>query len=794
MDEKLQGTLTFLALLIAGLRPPFPAETSLLVFGVMGMIFLESFRVRLDRRLAFNPAAPFYLGLAILPEFGTLTPAIVLFVHTLARSKNPISENLALELGTAFGLAASNGCHLLAPENNILPFLLAPTTYLGANWLQGRTAKLPTGESERAVWYALHLRIKPLEVAQAWGAAATGLLAGFKPWAPLLLCPLLCAGRLAAENVRNRVREERVEELSQTLEGVAQGKEKAERRLTRAQQNVQLLEGFSRHLSSKPALAETASSLLDTVVQVVPSQTAALFLGSPPEPYLCRGSQDHRDALQASSLTALREPVVDRARSTGQPVYLKKLGPPSDRLFKEDSTGVALPIGRFGTLYLGRANDESFQRAELDQLTWFAQKAELALNSAFTEQETRREKRRLHQTLVSLEGRLSWMTLLLQAAEAMASTLDRKALQQRFAEALQASIPHQGGVCRLEDGSTHRWGASFQLPPVLAEKIDQSRGAYVLGELSKLETAPLDGFESLIAIDLQEQTGQVVLVSQEPQAFSREHVNFLRLLSAQFSMALHNSHLYADVVEARERLQESQAQLVQSSKMTAMGQLSAGVAHEINTPLGAISLTLEDLLYSVEDHEHVTSGLKLALEAVDKANKIIERLMTYSRKPSGEMKALALEELVEEALDFVGGQLRALGSRLESKLAPGCIVVGEWQSLSQALLNLLLNAAQSMQEKPAEDRVLSVLLEKDQNGATLRVIDRGEGISKENLERIFEPFFTTKPVGKGTGLGLWAAHRIVTEHGGTLTVESELGEGTTVEVRLPSGQVLSLRS
>ena len=789
MDEKLQGILTFLALLIAGLRPTFPTDALLLVCGVMGMILLESFRVRLARSLAFNPAAAFYLGLAILPEFGTVTPALVLIVYALARSKRPLSENLALELGTAFGLAAANGCHFLAPENKILPFVLVPATYLGVSWVQGRTVTLPVSGEERALWYALHLRIKPLELAQAWGAAATGLLAGLKPRAPLLLCPVFCAGRLAAENVRNRVREERVEELSQTLKGVAQSKEKAERQLNQAQQNVQLLEGFSRHLSSKPALAETASSLLDTVVQVVPSQTAALFLGSPPEPYLCRGSQDHRDALQASSLTALREPVVDRARTTGQPVYLKKLGPASDRLFKEDNTGVALPIGRFGTLYLGRSDGNSFHRSELDQLTWFAQKAELALNSAFTEQETRREKRRLHQTLVNLEDRLSWMTLLLQAAEAMASTLDRKALQQRFAETLQASIPHQAGVCRLEDGICHSWGASFQLPPTLAEKVEKSQSVFVLAELSKLETGSLDDFESLVAIRLQEPTsGQVVLLSKEPRAFSQTHVNFLSLLSAQFSMALHNSHLYADVVEARERLQESQAQLVQSSKMTAMGQLSAGVAHEINTPLGAISLTLEDLLYSVEDHDHVTSGLKLALEAVDKANKIIERLMTYSRKPSGEMKTLALESLVEEALDFVGGQLRALGSRVESSLAPGCQVVGEWQSLSQAFLNLLLNAAQSMQEKPAEQRVLRVLLEKGQDRVTLRVVDCGEGITEENLERIFEPFFTTKPVGKGTGLGLWAAHRIVTEHGGTLTVDSELGKGTAVELKLPLGQ------
>ena len=175
------------------------------------------------------------------------------------------------------------------------------------------------------------------------------------------------------------------------------------------------------------------------------------------------------------------------------------------------------------------------------------------------------------------------------------------------------------------------------------------------------------------------------------------------------------------------------------------------------------------------------------LEAVGKANKIIERLMTYSRKPSGEMKTLALESLVEEALDFVGGQLRTLGSRVESSLAPGCQVVGEWQSLSQALLNLLLNAAQSMQEKPAEQRVLRVILEKGRDWVTLRVVDCGEGISEENLERIFEPFFTTKPVGKGTGLGLWAAHRIVTEHGGTLTVDSQLGKGTAVEIKLPLG-------
>lgn len=787
MEEKPLGVLTLLALLGAASDTTFTTDLTALVSGALAVIILERYYLRLDKNLAFNPAAGLYLGLAIAPGFGSLTSAVLLSIHILARSKTPLSESSSQALGIAVALAVSAACHLWVPGTAWLPYIVVPLTYLLMSWLQGKAIRQPANEKQKNLWYALHLRIKPLELAQGIGAVATALLLTHYPWSPLLVCPIFGVGRLAAENIRNRVYQRKVEELNDALRDVSKTKQKTEQKLSAAQRNVQLLEGFSRHLLGKPNLTETAGALLETAGQVVDCDTVALFLGSPPEPYLCRGSQQHRDRLQGATLTGLREPIVDQSRSAGKPVHSRNLGPSAERLFQQDHLGAAVPVGRFGVLYLGRGTSEPFNKGELAQISRFSQKAELALNSAYAEQEAQTEKRRLHRTLENLEGRLSWMSLLLKSSESLSSTLEPSSLQAKFVEILMATIPHQAGLCAVDGLATQTWGQPFSLPPVLRQKVQQSP-SLLLPRLSELSEADMDGFESLLSghlADRQRRLGTVVLLSSSEEAFSREQIEFLGLLNSQLTMALHNSQLFSDVVEARKRLQESQAQLVQSSKMTAMGQLAAGVAHELNTPLGAISLTLEDIQGLVRGNDDLSSGITLAMDAVEKARKIIERLMSYSRKPTGEHLDVNLKEMITETVEFVRSQLRALKTTARLELADDCNVVGEWQALSQAFLNLLLNGAQAMQALPDSERVIKVSLERTERSAILRVVDGGEGIEPDLMDQVFDPFFTTKPIGKGTGLGLWASLRIVNEHGGQLKLESLPGQGTTATIELP---------
>ena len=258
------------------------------------------------------------------------------------------------------------------------------------------------------------------------------------------------------------------------------------------------------------------------------------------------------------------------------------------------------------------------------------------------------------------------------------------------------------------------------------------------------------------------------------------------LLCSQAAMALAHANLYGQVVEARRQLELSQASLVQSSKLTAIGQLAAGVAHELNSPLGAISLSVEEGINQIDERPELAKRLLVkAQEAVERSRQITGRLLAYSRKPAQHFQTVSLRDLVQDTLDFLAFQLRSAGvTPTFDSDGPG-IVSGEPQPLQQVMTNLLLNAAQAMEETPEDNRRLEIRLFKDEGHIRLDVADSGCGISEENLPRIFDPFFTTKPVGRGTGLGLWASQQIVSSHHGMLDVKSQVGRGTTFIIRLP---------
>lgn len=238
------------------------------------------------------------------------------------------------------------------------------------------------------------------------------------------------------------------------------------------------------------------------------------------------------------------------------------------------------------------------------------------------------------------------------------------------------------------------------------------------------------------------------------------------------------------LAETREHLEAAREQLVQADKLTAVGELVAGVAHELNNPLATI-LGYAEILSSSESRGEARQRLDVIRSEAERAGKIVRNLLTFARKHPPEKKKAQLNDVVERTLELKEYHVRSSGIEIDRDLDPNLPVTRlDFHQIQQVILNLLNNAEQAIAGEGSEGTIrVSTRVERAM--LELRVTDDGPGIPAEIREKIFEPFFTTKKVGQGTGLGLPLCFGIVSEHGGTLGVESAPGRGTTFIVRLP---------
>jgi signal transduction histidine kinase len=236
---------------------------------------------------------------------------------------------------------------------------------------------------------------------------------------------------------------------------------------------------------------------------------------------------------------------------------------------------------------------------------------------------------------------------------------------------------------------------------------------------------------------------------------------------------------------------DQQERFLRAARLADIGQLAAGVAHEINTPLASIALRAESLLKSASDprllavdsFKNFPRYLKTIDEEIFRCKRIIGSLLDFSRVRKPEVKESDLNALAERAADLVGHQMKLKQVTISLKLDPTLPrVPADEGQLRQALLALLMNA---LDATASGGRVEIETRREGSESVSLTVADTGMGIPRENLDKIFSPFFTTKPVGQGTGLGLAICHGIVASHGGEIQVESEVDKGTRLSLVLP---------
>ena len=231
----------------------------------------------------------------------------------------------------------------------------------------------------------------------------------------------------------------------------------------------------------------------------------------------------------------------------------------------------------------------------------------------------------------------------------------------------------------------------------------------------------------------------------------------------------------------RER-REYERQLVQSGRLAAIGELAAGVAHEINNPLFAILGLTEFLLKETEPGTLAHKRLKLIQESGIEIKEIVRALLDFARENADERRVVVFEDVIRSTLDLVRRTNAHKGIELvDSYDGSGAQVVATPNQLKQVVLNLIANARQAM----PEGGTVHVDVRREDDFVVASVADDGPGIAPEDRERVFEPFFTTRRTTGGTGLGLSVGLGIAEAHGGSLTLRSEPGEGATFVLRVP---------
>ncbi|MEW6279113.1 MAG: ATP-binding protein [Candidatus Eremiobacterota bacterium] len=788
--------------LAAGEAPEARGSTA--VLALLALV-LELSAPRLAGFGFLSGAQAVYLAMGLLPGVG-VTPAVVLAIATTAlrallqAQGRPAPRLLGEVLAGLIPSLAGLACVVLAQRTGLPPVVSAAggiLACLGAEW----TVPPPLLEGAETSWARRRRQSLPALVGVSFCGPGLALLMSHSTWTGLWLVPgLLAMRRIVPAEAPAEGME--AEELRQRERSSRQALAEAHRKLSRTSLDLVhqtegrvVLEELSYRLAASPNLEGALTVILDHVRSFVPCDSAVVFLAQEDRLVPAGWRTPHAERLRAENLLRIGEPVVQRCWETGQVVVGKGELLAGARLMEGEQTAAALPMGQEGVLYVGRAQPGGFPAEEGHLLSVVAGQGALGIQSArrfAAQQEALALHAREHARQKVWVQRL---TYLLEGSRALASALSVEPLLDGLQHLLQQTMQADAGAILLGESPVvvRSWpiaslaglepvalSVTGNGHPLLVDDVPTSRFRGLPPQAASFLACPL--------LCEQGALGAVVLLSGRTGAFTREHQDILHVISFQAAVALHNASLHEQVVTAHRQLELSQAQLVQSSKMAAVGQLAAGVAHEINTPLGAVLLEIESARFRLETRpELVPAKLEHAQQAALACRSIISKLLFYARDAVDVTGPVDLNQVVRDTLEMFGRQLGLDGVTLETDLAPELTPVeGNSNELQQVVTNLLVNARDAVLSQGAQGREVRVSTREEPGFVTLSVADRGCGIAPDDLERIFDPFFTTKAVGRGTGLGLSVSDRIAQQHGGTLRATSRQGEGSCFTLRLPA--------
>ncbi len=392
-----------------------------------------------------------------------------------------------------------------------------------------------------------------------------------------------------------------------------------------------------------------------------------------------------------------------------------------------------------------------------------------------------------------------------------------RALEEEGFEILVASDGEQGIDIFRDDGDIDLVLTDLKMPGMSGiDVLDQVREIDPLTEVVVLtgfgvDEIALEAMKKGAYDYLQKPVNLRELLLTIDKALERRRIT-KENLDYQKRLARRNTELENTLHELR----DTQAQLIQSEKLASIGQLAAGMAHEINNPIGFINSNLSTLLEYSENIKNVLDSVKIwinndkedknelaetwrkekmddiledlenivreSLDGTGRIKSIVQNLKDFSNLDRAQIQETNIEEELERVLNIISNEFR-LGIEVHREFGGVREIKCNRQQINQVLLNLLINAVQAI-EKP-DGKIILHTRELNNNRICIEVKDNGVGISDEATDHIFDPFFTTKDVGQGTGLGLSISYNIVKDHDGEISVSSELGKGTTFQVILP---------
>jgi signal transduction histidine kinase len=570
-----------------------------------------------------------------------------------------------------------------------------------------------------------------------------------------------------------------------------------------------------------------------------------------------------RDTLDRHSLTApiphlthkLRQGLIGWSAATNKTILANDVAQDPRYIFNKNNKEVraelcvpiTLGIKTIGVLDIQSTQLEAFDKYHVSALETLADQLAIAIENARLYDEINQRLKELKslneigQAITSTLDLQKTLTLitdhttrLMNVAAASVVLRDDEAGEVWFAAASGEGSEAVIGLHMALGQGLAGWVAEKGEPVIVPDVYADTRFFSDMDKNSGFTT------RSILCVPLQTKghtIGAIEVMNKKNGIFDKEDLALLQALAAPAAAAIENAQLYEDQSHAIKRLAETQRQLIQSAKLAGVGELAAGIAHEINNPLttiiGLASLLLDTSVPTAEQERH--EDLRMINQEARRARDIVRGLLNFARADTPKRQPTDLNQLIEECIFLVYTKSVSYKIELRKLLEPLPEMFLDVNQMKQVIVNLLNNAIQAMhdnQGRPARLTVTTSLVapsataqaQQGRNGrsqkkrkATLaaagsevaevyqqsqnaaldseltvvcKISDTGQGIKPEHLDKIFDPFFTTKEVGQGTGLGLSISYSIVEKHGGQINVESTPGQGTTFTLIFPVSALL----
>lgn len=667
---------------------------------------------------------------------------------------------------------------------------LAVATVLGAHlsvwyWLCGR----PLGSLRFGVRQQVETSVRQGLTGLQLALMLSAIAFVWAPLAALFILPLLLYHPDIIDGILNQysrldnqgVREELTTSWQQL--GETQGKLKAqESAIQEAQARQALLDNLYQWIASQANALEAVSVLVQNVSKVCGAHNVLFLANNPGQSELVplRYFGAHPERVNAAPILKLREPLVTQSYLQ-QRTIVETVPAAPHRYLPDDSQVCLLPLGQLGVLYLG--GPQRISKPEVEALEKLITRLRPLLESGLARQQQEAQILAEVQRNQELAVRLRFMHELVGAMAQLGAQTSFELFETVLASMCRSLIPsdllvrwHQGQPASSTQVNPERLQQILQQCPQRLGVLEDEQMVTTepMARLMFLRLTPAENRQSDVY-------GAIFFGFRQPQSWHPAVAELGEILAEVVGNLLERLQLFEEVRHARQTLEERHAQLIHANRIAAVGQLAAGVAHELNSPLAAASLAIESV-QSMQNEPLCEKLLQQAFEGVQRSKTIVSRLLGQSSKQKGSLDRLSLDAVCRDTVKFIKPQMAAKGLDIVEQYGNPKLVVVNQSELSQVIINLLNNAADAL----AGAGSITVRTQQKANLSLLEIIDRGQGIAPENLQRVMEPFFTTKPAGRGTGLGLSLSQALIQGWGGTIEIQSVVGQGTRVAVCLPS--------